>query len=138
SAGLAGLLGLLSGYALLELFGSRTASAWRGLVLYNSLLIGLFMGHLFRLDAGAAALICLAAGLTLLVTLFCESALRLLSLPVLSVPFTLAAMIVALAAHRFSNLGDATWYFAERWPALAAVLPPSAAHFLRSIGAVLC
>ncbi|MBI4676499.1 MAG: urea transporter [Elusimicrobia bacterium] len=136
--GAAGLLGLLSGFVVLQLLGSQPALAYRGFVLYNSLLIGLFTGYLFQLDGGVALLICLAASLTLLLTLFLEAVLRGLGLPVLSVPFTLVAMLLALAAHRFSSLTDATWYFTEKAPAVFTVLPAFATHFLRSLGACLC
>ncbi|MFA6315926.1 MAG: urea transporter, partial [Elusimicrobiota bacterium] len=138
NVGAAGLLGLLSGFVVLQLLGSRPALAYRGFVLYNSLLIGLFAGYLFKLEPGVGLLICLTAGLTLLLTLFLESALSLLGLPVLSVPFTLAAMLLALAGRRFSNLTDATWYFTDLAPAVFAGLPAGVSHFLRSLGACLC
>ncbi|OGR90751.1 MAG: hypothetical protein A2V88_07955 [Elusimicrobia bacterium RBG_16_66_12] len=138
NVGAAGFLGLLSGYALLQFLGSQPASAYRGFVLYNSLLVGLFIGHLFRLDGWVALLICMASSLTLLLTLFLEAAFKGLGLPVLSVPFTLTAMLLALASSRFSNLTDATWYFTEKAPALVALLPGTSLHFLRSLGACLC
>lgn len=136
--GISGCIGLLSALVFLYLLKIDHHLPARNLFLYNSLLVGLFIGYLFNLDLSVVCLISLSSCLTLLLTLFLDSLLTLLVLPVLSLPFTIVALLLALSAKGFSNLSDGTYYFMESTLPILDELPLILQEGLRSLGAIFC
>src|SRR4051812_22963576 len=75
---ISGCIGLLSALVFLSILKIHHNLPSRNLFLYNSLLVGLFIGYLFKLDFSVVCLITLSSCLTLLLTLFLESLLSLM------------------------------------------------------------
>jgi murein DD-endopeptidase MepM/ murein hydrolase activator NlpD/urea transporter len=104
-----GLIGLTSSWVIMRLLSIRIA-AFRAFVLYNCLLTGLFVGYIFKLDAKVALLAIVASALCLMLTAAADSVLHFYELPVLSLPFTTTAVLLALARPQLSNLADSSPY----------------------------
>ena len=83
--GVAGLLAALTAFLFAKRFGYTTAH--QEPYVYNSLLVGLSLGSLYRIDAQLILLIVLGAVFTVFVTQFLANALwRIGRIPVLSLP----------------------------------------------------
>lgn len=128
-----GLMGLASGASLLRMLSIKTAT-FRASVLYNTLLTGLFVGYVFQLDGRVALLTFAAAALCLVLAAALDSVLHFYELPVLSLPFTFTALILALARPHFSNLGDSSFYHVAH----PLPVPELVNGALKSLAAIFC
>jgi urea transporter len=103
NAGMAGLIGALTGSITARLLSFPYLS--RGLYIYNSLLVGLALGIVYRLDGYLLTLILLGAVLAVFLTVALADMLwRLEHLPVLSLPFVVVAFTCFFAAQAYGNL----------------------------------
>ncbi|MBI3393268.1 MAG: urea transporter [Nitrospirae bacterium] len=101
--GLSGLLAALCGRWAARLLGYSVGSPEP--IVYNSLLVGLWIGASTIPDAGLIVLIAAGAALTTIVTPAIASLLwRAGELPVLSLPFVLVSWALGLAAQASGNL----------------------------------
>ena len=109
--GVAGLLAALTAFLFAKRFGYTTAH--QEPYVYNSLLVGLSLGSLYRIDAQLILLIVLGAVFTVFVTQFLANALwRIGRIPVLSLPFVLITWTLWLAAKSMTGLQP----FVALWP----------------------
>ena len=109
--GIAGLLSALAALLFAKRFGFTTHN--QEPYVYNSLLVGLALGSLYRIDAQLVLLIILGAVFTVFITQFLANALwRIGRLPVLSLPFVLSTWILWLAAKSMVGLKP----FVPVWP----------------------
>ncbi len=100
---MAGLIGALTGSITARLLSFPYLS--RGLYIYNSLLVGLALGIVYRLDGYLLTLILLGAVLAVFLTVALADMLwRLEHLPVLSLPFVVVAFTCFFAAQAYGNL----------------------------------
>jgi urea transporter len=108
SVAVLGLCAYMVGEAVMDAFALPAGDPVRAIQRYNALLIGFAMGHLFSVSPLS---ILLVAGLSVLVYLLSFMLQRLLAtylaLPVLNIPFTIAALIAYLATVRYSALNTA-------------------------------
>ncbi len=103
NAGMAGFIGALTGSLTARLLSFPNVSS--GLHIYNSLLVGLALGIVFRLDGYLLALILMGAVLAVLLTVAMTDMLwRIDHLPVLSLPFVIVAFTCFFAAQAYGNL----------------------------------
>lgn len=103
NAGASGLVGAFVGLLTARLLAFPGVE--RGLYVYNSLLLGLALGIAFRLDPYLIVLILMGAVLAVLLTVASTDILwRLGRLPVLSLPFVIAAFTCFFAAQGYGNL----------------------------------
>lgn len=130
NSGFCGLLGILSASLLLSLLGIKK-ELLRQLILYNGLLTGLFVGYLFQLDGLVILVVAIGVFLSLFITVFLDSALHRHGLPILSLPFVLTAITLALAKPQLTHLTDATPYFIEHSLGRFET-------FFRSMGSIFC
>jgi urea transporter len=101
--GVAGLLAALTAHLFAKRFGYT--SQHQEPYVYNSLLVGLSLGSLYRLDAQLVMLIVLGTVFTVFITQFLSNALwRIGRLPVLSLPFVLITWTLWLAAKDIAGL----------------------------------
>lgn len=129
--GMAGLLGALTGLLTLRLM--RFPESRDGLLICNSLLVGLSLGAFYILNAYVVALIVLGAVLAVLLTVALIDGLwRLDRLPALSLPFLLVVLITAPVARRYSSLGD----YLGLAEAQHRLLSPWVDGFFGSLGAI--
>ena len=134
-----GVCGWFLAYGLARLAAPHGLTFREQVILYNSLLVSLFVGYLFRFDAVALVILAAAIAMTFALTIFVEGFFQAQGLPVLSVPFAIIAAMLTLAGSRFSNVLDGTTYFnAYDWWLVQEPHATAVADFLRSIGAVLC
>jgi urea transporter len=126
--GLAGLLAALTAHGFARFAGF--AAPRQAPQVYNSLLVGLALGALYRLDFHLVPLLVLAAVLTVFVTHVLSGMLaRAASLPVLSLPFVLVAWMMLIAAKLAAGLTP----FQPVWPH-AAVFGPWVDGFFTALG----
>jgi len=103
NAGMAGLTGAVAGGVTARLLSFPRIAG--GLHIYNSLLVGLALGIVYRLDGYLLVLILLGAVLAVFLTAALSDLLwRLDHLPVLSLPFVLVALTCFFAAQVYGNL----------------------------------
>jgi urea transporter len=100
---MAGLIAAVIGGITARLLSFPDVS--RGLTIYNSLLVGLALGIVFRLDGYLLVLILLGSVLAVFLTVAMADVLwRLDRLPVLSLPFVVVAFTCFFAAQAYGNL----------------------------------
>jgi urea transporter len=133
-----GLIAVASALMLFKVMGSRQDSIIRGMLLYNSLLVGLFIGYLFQIDFSVAVLIILSSCLTLFLTFFLDSIFKVHQVPVLSIPFVMVAGCIALSLKNFTNLTDATPYFNPHVANELTQVPAVILAFFKAVGTVYC
>ena len=103
NAGLAGLIGAIVGTITARMLSFPNLS--EGLHIYNSLLVGLALGIVYRLDNYLIVLIIMGAVLAVILTVALTDVLwRLEHLPVLSLPFVMVAFTCFFAAQAYGNL----------------------------------
>jgi tetratricopeptide (TPR) repeat protein/urea transporter len=133
----AGLLALAAAYAAARMLGIERTFLENSFYIYNPLFVGLSIGWRFALNGPTCALVICAGVLTLIITIVLANLLVVrLRLPVLSLPFALAASAISLAVtHYAPTLTPA--------PADHALLhiqggvTPPVAGFCRAVGAIL-
>ncbi len=105
NTGLAGLMAAVTGAITARVM--QFTDAQSSLYTYNSLLVGLALGSTYKLDERLMLLICLAAILTVFVTVAIADALwRFERLPALSSPFVLVAFSMIFAAQGYGGLHE--------------------------------
>lgn len=115
--GIAGLVAALTAYLFAKGFGFTTQH--QEPYVYNSLLVGLSLGSLYRVDSQLLLLIVLGAVFTVFITQFLSYMLwRAGRLPVLSLPFVLVTWTLWLAAKSMAGLQplESTWSLAPLFP----------------------
>ena len=133
--GLTGLAGWGMAVAWARVLGRPASHFTEGFYGFNGLLLGLALGQYYRLDPGLLGL--LAASTLLSVTLAAglrHVFERFLGLPVMSLPFVLAAWAALLAVRRLDVVAPPEPTFALQWG--AGVFPPLVEIYLRCLGAV--
>jgi murein DD-endopeptidase MepM/ murein hydrolase activator NlpD/urea transporter len=136
--GFSGLVALLFAQLISMGLKIHQSASYSKTLLYNSLLVGLFIGHLYRFSALSILLIAIAIVLTIMLTTVLDAFFKNYGLPVLSLPFVAVSIVIALVATKFDGLRDATPYFIERGAFLEAYLPGKILHFFRSLGSIFC
>ena len=131
NTGLAGLMAAVTGTITARVM--QFTDVQSSLYTYNSLLVGLALGASYKLDGRLTLFICLAAILTVFVTVAIADALwRFERLPTLSLPFVLVAFSMIFAAHGYGGLNKS----------ISSVMPVNsffneiASHFLKSLSSV--
>lgn len=111
-----GLIAGLVGWSVMTLINrsSRRYSQAHvsGAMIVNCILIGLFLGVLYKLSTQSLLLLTVLCVNTGFIYLFLDSILSPQRLPVLSIPFSISASIVLSSRLRFSNL---EWFFPYHW-----------------------
>lgn len=132
-----GLLSVLASFAFAVFLGYKTAFLGSGFYTYNSLLVGLAIGHIFQLNALTFLFIVIASCLTFLITVFSSHVLSTyFSLPILSIPFVMVSSLVYLAARRFPNLYVTGLYSHPIYEDFL-FLPDAINGFFRALGAII-
>jgi urea transporter len=127
----AGLVAVTTATATARLLGLDPESIRAGDYGYAALLVGLGVGQTFTLGAVTAALLILAAALSVLATAALRAAFAALSLPVLSLPFVIT-LYLALGAAGPLGAGPRPAPF-DPTP-FAGAVPAGLALFLRGLG----
>lgn len=134
---MSGLLSVVAAFAFAVFLGYRSAFLGSGFYTYNSLLVGLAIGHIFQLTWLTFLFIVIASCLTFLLTVVCSNVLsQYFGLPILSIPFVLVSSLVYLAARRFPNLYVTGLYSHPIYEDLH-FLPASINGFFKALGAII-
>jgi len=104
-AGLLGLLSVLTTNLAGVLIGFDRKLISRGYYGFNSLLVGLGLGVYFQPCLLLILIVCLAAVMTLLISVSLQGVIGKYALPFLSIPFLLAIWTMTIATKEFSVLG---------------------------------
>ncbi len=136
TSALLALLSFIASFILGKYIGISDRQLECGLYTYNSLLIGLLMGYLFKLTFLSCVFTIMASFLTLMLSYSLYNLfLYYLNVPILNIPFTISATLVFLSSIRYSNLlvagyGNYTWLNMD-------FLPYWLSGFLKSVGILL-
>jgi urea transporter len=113
NAGFSGILAVFSAYLTAYFLGYHKEFLNAGYYAYNSLLVGLAIGFLFKISALSLLMIFISGGMTFFITLVTATFFsRVLGLQVLSVPFIIVSTLVYLSASSFTNLYVVSLYVA--------------------------
>ncbi len=133
-----GLLSIFFAYGFSHIIGFNKEFLKSGCYTYNSLLVGLAVGHIFSMSLLVILFIAIAAMVTFLLTVSITDVFsKYLSLPVLSTPFVIVAILIYLSASKFSNLDVVELYSTSHIDFLNDFFPFWIKGLLRSLGAVL-
>ena len=105
SAGISGLIAVLTSYAIAEILGFDRYKIEKGYYGFNALLAGLGIGLQYDFGWSVLLIVILSSLLAFLVTVSLESVLSKHALPYLSIPFLIAYWIVTLVGHDLPVLG---------------------------------
>jgi urea transporter len=133
-----GLLTMLLSIGLTSVLKIEKNSMIKTTFLCNSLLLGLFIGYLYTFDWMSISLMIITIGLNLVLCYFLEAFFNLLSLPILSLPFSIIALFLALSIKKFTAIGHANYYFHEFHPEFFQYLPHSLILAFKSFGTFFC
>jgi len=106
SAGLAGLLSVLTANIAASLLKFDKLTTSKGYYGFNSLLVGLGLGYFYELTLVIVVIAIIAGFLTLLVTIAFQGILGKYYLPYLSIPFVISLWIVLSAGGMLSGTED--------------------------------
>ncbi len=120
--GLAGLFSVCVALGLGWLLGWREPYQWPSYFARNATLIGFSVGYYFRLDLLVLPLLLIASIGTFMLTVALARALNGISVPLVSLPFSMASIFMSLATRHYSHL-----YNLESIHSAAADLGPEAA-----------
>lgn len=104
SAGISGLLAVVSANSFAFLIGLNRQKVINGLYGFNALLTGLGLGVAFQINAAFIVVIVFSALLSLLVSVLLDGWLYKYGLPYLSLPFLVAIWVVILSTRQFTQL----------------------------------
>jgi urea transporter len=132
--GISGFLALFFAATCLRCFGLSFVAAQSSL--RNSLLIGLLIGDLFALNFSILLFLVIFVMLTILLTTALETIFAKASLPTLSLPFCLVALMIFFllpSLYKFSHLPTTIWRLE-----ITQLLPSFAVYFFHSMASLLC
>lgn len=131
---LAGMLSVLAAHGFVRFIGMDRTFLELGFYTYNPLLVGCSIGYLFALTPVTILLIIISGiGTVMLTIAMIHLFSTYLKLPVLSLPFVLAGMMLYLATARYTDLSAR--YLAQT-DTLAASLPAWLSGYFQSLGAI--
>jgi len=135
---LSGLMAVLITYLLFQLLKVEQGNQLKGTIYCNAILLGLYIGTLYLLDPISLLLILLTMGLNISICFTFDSILSLLKLPLLSLPFSVVAIIISLSTKKYTSLAHANYYFYELSPDFFNNLPAHFGIMLKSLGTFFC
>ncbi len=126
TAGLTGLVALLTSRGLASFLRLDQKVAEQGFYSYDPLLVGLAVGYYVQLSPAVVLLAAIAGGLTLAICIATSHLLReFFALPVLSVPFVIGSTLVYLVCAQYPSLAmqeSCLSLFSQYGPALPALV----------------
>ncbi len=135
---LSGLIGAILTFLLFEILKIENGSSIKESVYCNSILLGLYIGSLYVLDPVSFLLIFLTMGFNIIVCFSFDSIFSNLKLPLLSLPFSIVAIIINLSTKKYTSLAHANYYFYELFPDFFKSLPYNLGVLLKSLGTFFC
>ena len=125
------MIGLISMITFLRLLKIHSFSPLRVSLLSNALLVGLFIGYLFKLDATVFLVTIASIALTLTLTYFLSSFFFPNALPALSLPFSIVAILLGVSAPHFTGLSDGSHYVIQHTDLIYRAAPFFQSFLLR-------
>ena len=140
----AGLVAVMSAFIFARFLKMDREFLRSGMFTYNTLLVGLALGHKLQFTALSCILFATAGILTFMLAIAMSHLFsKYLRLPILSLPFVLVTWCAYLASYRYSNLlvsetyGHALWSQNALTPDWIAAWPPLLTGYFKSLGAIL-
>lgn len=110
-AGLSGLLAIIFTQFIAAFFGYNKLLIKDGTYTYNSLMVGMALGHFYAINLPYISLLLIASLFTFFLSIWMLSLLGKWNLPILSIPFLIAVWMIILSAQNFyvfKQLSDTT------------------------------
>lgn len=136
---LSGLLALFFAFVFIKVMSIPQYVSYRTSFFLNSLLVGNFAGFFFKFDLNLTALIFISVGLTLLITVLLSHKFYLSGFPLLSLPFSIVALMIAFASRHLTGLENIAVYGAHQSDILNHMnIPIFILNVFQSIGTIFC
>jgi urea transporter len=134
---LAGVISVIAAHLFANFLKMDKEYLKSGFYTYNTLLVGLSIGYLFRITPLTIFFVIIAGILTFILTIMINSIFSFyLKIPILSLPFVIVSSLAYLASSQYSNL-----FVNGLYPRLTfnleMYLPIWITGFLKSLGAIL-
>lgn len=137
-SGLGGMIAVLSAYLMAKFINIDTNYLKSGFYTYNPLLVGLFLGYLYRLSPLTIFFIITAGMLTFLLTHMMSNVFSYyFKLPILTLPFVIVSSVAYLASSQYTNL-LVNGHPSHAASTLELHLPIWISGLLKSLGGILC
>jgi urea transporter/murein DD-endopeptidase MepM/ murein hydrolase activator NlpD len=136
--GISGLLSIIFAYGFSQLIGFEKEFLKSGYYTYNTLLVGLAIGHIFSMSPSVILFLLITSIITFLLTISIADVFsKYFSLPVLSAPFVIVTSLIYLSASKLTNLDVVELYSISHFDFLNDFFPFWMRGLLRSLGGVL-
>jgi urea transporter len=135
---ISGMLGLTITILMTKILNIDKTFPLRTTLFCNSLLLGLFLGYLYVLDGMSLFLILITMSLNIVLCFTADAFFSLVQLPLLSLPFSIIALVLTLSMKKFTAIGHANYYFHEFHPEFFYFIPQELLHFFKSLGTFFC
>ncbi len=134
----AGIIAIISAYLFARFLGIGETFLKTGFYTYNSLLVGLSIGYLFKLTPLTAFFIVASSITTLIFSVMLHSIFSYyLKIPILSLPFVVISSTIYLAVSNYTNLFVNSLYPHINFSFLENYLPFWISGFFKSLGTIL-
>ena len=132
-----GIVSVISAYLFAKFINLGDEFLSSGFYTYNSLLVGLSIGYLFKIDILSSLFLIIAGIFTFILSFALYNIFSYyLKLPILSLPFVIISSLVYLAVYNFSNLFVISLYPHSQLINLENIFPEWINGYLKSLGAI--
>ncbi len=134
---LSGVLALFFTISFIKILKMNIFEIQDGVLLYNPILVGFAIGVSFKLNLSVAFLIFCASLMTFLLTLILRKMFAAYEIPLLSLPFSIAAVFIYLATKSYGKLFYIQNYhsYPDQW--LNSHLPAPLVLLCQTVGGIL-
>ena len=137
SLAFSGIVSVISAYLFAKFLNLGDEFLNSGFYTYNSLLVGLSIGYLFKVDLLTSLFLIIAGVFTFIVSFALYSIFSYyLKLPILSLPFVIISSLVYLSVYNFSNLFVISLYPHNQIVKLDSIFPNWIGGYFKSLGAI--
>jgi len=137
NAGISGILAVLAAFITAYFLGYQKDFIKKGYYAYNSVLVGLAIGFLFKISFLSLLIISIAGSLTFIISLGISHIFyNFLGLHVLSIPFIIVSTLVYLSASSFTNLYVVSLYVPP-YSLNLNIFPIWLSGYLKALGAII-
>ncbi|RUM60845.1 MAG: peptidase M23 [Persephonella sp.] len=132
-----GIISVISAYLFAKFLNLAEQFLSSGFYTYNSLLVGLSIGYLFKIDFLTSLFLVIAGIFTFIISFALYSIFSYyLKIPILSFPFVIVSSLVYLSVYNFSNLFVISLYPHNKIIDINLNLPNWIEGYLKSLGAL--
>ena len=137
SLAFSGIVSVISAYLFAKFLNLGNEFLNSGFYTYNSLLVGLSVGYLFKIDLLTSIFLVIVGIFTFVVSFALYNMFSYyLKLPILSLPFVIVSSLIYLAVYNYSSLFVVSLYPHNQFLNLNDIFPDWLNGYFKSLGAI--